>query len=199
MLSKIFNNLFQKTNLTPDEALKKLEKEYQKATEIFPKISDYEYINNQQKAEIKLAFWFLRGGEALQIKYKETVFGKIVHENILRILFQEAMEDNGEGNYYGYGYGDRFYMKIYKQRQTFYYEYMNNKDQWKNMGYVKKATRFLTKRPFSEDNEDESIIDFIESFDFDKTVINEFKISSIFIKSLPNFSKNIQFLYLNTK
>ena len=39
--SKIFNNLFQKTNLTPDEALKKLEKEYQKATEIFPKISDY--------------------------------------------------------------------------------------------------------------------------------------------------------------
>ena len=31
MLSKIFNNLFQKTNLTPDEALKKLEKEYQKA------------------------------------------------------------------------------------------------------------------------------------------------------------------------
>lgn len=199
MLSKIFNNLFQKTNLTPDEALKKLEKEYQKATEIFPKISDYEYINNQQKAEIKLAFWFLRGGEALQIKYKETVFGKIVHENILRILFQEAMEDNGEGNYYGYGYGDRFYMKIYKQRQTFYYEYMNNKDQYKSMGYAKKIVRLITKRPFTEDSEEESLIDFMESFDFDKNITNELNIMSKLSNSLPNFSKNIQSLYLNTK
>lgn len=194
MLSKIFNNLFQKTNLTPDEALKKLEKEYQKATEIFPKISDYEYINNQQKAEIKLAFWFLRGGEALQIKYKETVFGKIVHENIFRVLFQEVLENNNHDNFYE----NEYLIEIYKQRRIFYYDYMNNKDQYKSMGYAKKIVRLITKRPFTEDSEEESLIDFMESFDFDKNITNELNIMSKLNNSLPNFSKNIQLLYENS-
>ena len=194
MLSKIFNNLFQKTNLTPDEALKKLEKEYQKATEIFPKISDYEYINNQQKAEIKLAFWFLRGGEALQIKYKETVFSKIVHENIFRVLFQEVLENNNHDNFYE----NEYLIEIYKQRRIFYYDYMNNKDQYKSMGYAKKIVRLITKRPFTEDSEEESLIDFMESFDFDKNITNELNIMSKLSNSLPNFSKNIQLLYENS-
>lgn len=194
MLSKIFNNLFQKTNLTPDEALKKLEKEYQKATEIFPKISDYEYINNQQKAEIKLAFWFLRGGEALQIKYKETVFGKIVHENIFRVLFQEVLENNNHDNFYE----NEYLIEIYKQRRIFYYDYMNNKDQYKSMGYAKKIVRLITKRPFTEDSEEESLIDFMKSFDFDKNITNELNIMSKLNNSLPNFSKNIQLLYENS-
>lgn len=146
--------------------------------------------SSEQKAEVKMFFWFM-GGLPLIPKYQDKPFFQIVHNNIYEVIFSEVLDEINNDEHF-LTHDD--ISEIYDSRHEFYKSLRTTNSTHEIQRLLKTVSEFIYTSPFVVSENETN--DFLSGMlDFTGGMEKTIYISSLLKNVVPTYNKSMKRLF----
>ena len=149
---------------------------------------------SEQRAEVKMFFWFM-GGLPLIPQFQDKPFFDVVHNNIYEVIFSEVLEEIRNDEHF-LTFDD--VSDIYDLRNEFYQKLRNSKNSYELQRLLKKVSEYMFETPFSkEESETENFLNSLTDFKggMDKSIY----INELMKNVVPVYEKSMRAMFKKVK
>ena len=176
--------------VTKDEAKNLLYEMHDNLADLVSKELPNDVNLSEQKAEVKMFFWFM-GGLPLIPHFQDKPFFDIVHNNIYEVIFSEVLDEINNDEHF-LTHDD--ISEIYDIRDEFYEKLRRSKNTHEIQRLLNKVGEFIYEKPF--DTTQDVSNDFLSGMlDFTGGMRKTIHISSLLNNVVPTYSKSMKRLF----